>query len=89
VGANEIPVSVAAVYTARPTISINGQPPERLAIGLMSMVATESIDGLAALELRLGNWASHESGAGLAFDTGSDVALGAAITVDAGPLGAQ
>lgn len=88
-GANEIPVSVAAVYTARPTISINGQPPERLAIGLMSMVATESIDGLAALELRLGNWASHESGAGLAFDTGSDVALGAAITVDAGPLGAQ
>ncbi len=88
-GANEIPVSVASVITARPTIAVDGAPIERLAFGLLHMIVNESIDCLAALELRLSNFASNDRGAGLAFDAGSELALGAGITVDAGPLGAQ
>jgi phage protein D len=89
VGANEIPVSLATIFSARPTIAIDGAPVERLTSGLISMVVNESIEGLASLELRISNFASNERGAGLAFDAGSELALGAGITVDAGPLGAQ
>jgi hypothetical protein len=89
VGANEVPVSVASVISARPTIAVDGAEVERLTLGLLHMVVNESIEGLASLEVRLSNFASNERGAGLAFDAGSEVALGAGITVDAGPLGAQ
>lgn len=88
-GANEIPVSIPTIFSARPTIAVDGALVERLASGLISIVVNESIDGLASLELRVSNFASNERGAGLAFDADSEVALGAGITVDAGPLGVQ
>jgi phage protein D len=88
-GANEIPVSLASVYTARPTIELDGARVDRVSVGLLSMLVTESIDGLASLELRLSNWSSHERGAELAFDAGSEVALGVGIRVNAGPSGSQ
>jgi phage protein D len=89
VGANEIPVSAVSVISARPTIAVDGAPVERLTFGLLHMVVNESIEGLASLEVRLSNFASNERGAELAFDAGSELALGAGISVDAGPLGAQ
>lgn len=88
-GANEIPVSLNAVYSARPTIELDAATVDRVSVGLMSMIVTESIEGLAALEVRLSNWTSHERGAELAFDAGSEVALGVGIRVNAGPAGAQ
>jgi phage protein D len=88
-GANEIPISLAAVYSARPTIELDGATVDRVSLGLMSMIVTESIDGLASLEVSLANWTSHERGAELAFDAGSEVALGVGIRVNAGPAGEQ
>lgn len=88
-GANEIPVSRASVYTARPKIELDGATVDRVNVGLMSMIVTESIDGLASLEVRLSNWSSHERGAGLAFDAGSEAALGVGIRVNAGPSDGQ
>lgn len=88
-GANEIPVSIATIISSRPTIAVDGATIERLTFGLIHMVVNESIEGLASLEVRLSNFASNERGAGLAFDAGSELALGAGIAVEAGPLGAQ
>jgi phage protein D len=88
-GANEIPISVATIFSARPTIEIDGAPVERLAIGLVSISVHESIDGLASLDLSCSNFVSDDRGAGLAFDAGSEVALGAGIRVKAGPLSDQ
>jgi phage protein D len=89
VGANEIPISGAAVISQRPAITIDGAAVGRLTSGLIHMVVNESIEGLASLEVRVSNFASNERGAGLAFDAGSELALGAGIAVEAGPLRAQ
>lgn len=89
-GANEFPISSQAIYSARPTIEIDGQPLERVALGLGALTVTESVDGLAALELRLSNWVSTPQGdAEFAFDAGSALALGSAVRVLAGVAGEQ
>jgi len=89
-GANESPISSRAIYSARPTIEIDGQPLERVALGLSALTVTESVDGLAAMELRLANWVSTPRGdAELAFDAGSALALGSAVRVLAGAAGEQ
>jgi phage protein D len=82
---NERPVTQRAVYSARPTIEIDRTPLERVALGLLALAVHESEDGLAALELRLANWASTPAGAERAFDAGSPVALGASVRVFVGP----
>ncbi len=81
-GAAERPVTERAIYAARPLVRFAGAELEAASIGLTDLMLTESIDGLASLELKLANWLSLEDGsAGLAFDAGSSVALGAAVEV--------
>jgi phage protein D len=86
---NEVPVTARAVYSARPTIEIDRRPLERVALGLLSLSVHESEEGLAALELRLANWASTPEGAEQAFDAGSPVALGAGVRVFVGASSEQ
>jgi phage protein D len=88
-GGNELPVTRHAVYSARPTIEIDREPLERVALGLLALSVNETEDGLAALELRLSNWASTPEGAERAFDAGSPVALGAGVRVFVGGSGEQ
>ena len=86
---SELPVSERAVYSARPTIEIDRTPLERVALGLLALSMHESDEGLAALELRLANWASTPEGAEQAFDAGSPIALGAGVRVFVGASGEQ
>ena len=81
-GAAERPVTERAIYAARPVVRFNGAELEAASIGLTHLILTESIDGLASLEMKLANWLSLDDGsAGLAFDAGSSIALGAAVEV--------
>lgn len=79
-----------AVYTARPTVRIDGQEYDRVTELLTAVEVRERDGGLSALELRVTNLASDLLGsADFAFEDGSILALGAAITVDAGDEPAQ
>jgi len=81
----ERPVSQRAIYTARPLLRFDGAEIEAATLGLLSMTLAESIDGLAALEIKLANWLSRPDGdAGLAFDAGSAIALGTSLEVRLG-----
>jgi phage protein D len=86
----ETALTELAVYTARPTVRVDGQEFTRVAELLSAMEVRERDGGLSALELRLTNVASDPLGsADLAFEDGSVLALGAAIAVDAGDEEAQ
>jgi hypothetical protein len=52
-------LSHLALYTARPTVRVNGANQERIAGLLLAMEVMEQEDGLSALELKLSNIASE------------------------------
>lgn len=81
----------ARVYSARPTVRLNGQEDTRAALLVTRMVMNEQEGGLSSLELHLTNSASlHSGSAEYAFDAGadSDLALGAEIIIGSGPTDA-
>ncbi|QSA98396.1 phage late control D family protein [Methylococcus sp. EFPC2] len=81
----ETSVSQDAVYSARPTLRLEGAEDMRATELLLTMKMEESEGGMSALELRFSNWASTRSGdAEIAFDAGSKLKLGAGIEVYAG-----
>ncbi len=81
----EAPLSDLALYTARPTIRINGAEQPRVTLLLTAMDLAEQEDGLSALELRLSNVASENDGsADLAFEDEAIFKLGDRLAVYAG-----
>lgn len=81
----ETPVSDRAVYSAKPTIRVDGEDSARVTQLALAMELTEHEGGLSALELRLSNVASDpQGGADLAFEDGAVVRLGAALSIHAG-----
>ncbi len=74
-----------ALYSARPTLRIDGQANE-LADGLLqSMMMREQESGLSSVEVAFVNWASRSDGsAGLAFEDEEVFKLGAELKVYAG-----
>jgi Bacteriophage probable baseplate hub protein len=79
-----------AVYTARPTVRVDGQEYGRVTELLAGMELRERDGGMSALELRFSNVASDPYGsADFAFEDGSVLALGAQVSVDAGDEAAQ
>lgn len=81
----EAPVTEAAVYIARPTLRVNEQAYALLNELLLGMRMTEQEGGLSSLELRFSNWVSDTTGgAGLAFEDGEILRLGAALVVYTG-----
>lgn len=81
----EAAVTSLAVYSARPTLKVDGRDDPRLRSGLLAMEMTEGEGGMSALEVRFNNHApTGAAGAGLAFEDGTLLKLGAGITVHAG-----
>ena len=81
----EAPLSPLALYTARPTLRVNGAPQERLDGLLLGMKADEQEDGLSRLELKFSNIASDRNGGvDFAFEDERTVKLGDRIAVYAG-----
>ncbi len=78
-------LSRSPVYTARPTVRIDGRASDRVALLLSAMRLTESEGGMSSLELSLDNTARFEDGRmDLAFEDESLLRLGASISVHTG-----
>ncbi len=81
----EQPLTQNAVYTAIPTIQIDGQANDRVTAQLQSLEMREQESGMSTLEIRLSNFGSSSSGlADMVFEDGAVVKLGAAIVAYAG-----
>jgi phage protein D len=81
----EAPLSQLALYTARPTVRINGSERERVSGLLIGMEMTEHEDGLSTLELRLDNIVADGAGdADFAFEDEESFKLGDTVTVYCG-----
>jgi phage protein D len=81
----ETAVTERAVYSARPTVRVDGQEYPLINELLISMELTEHEGGMSALELRLSNLASDtRNEADLAFEGGDILKLGTAIALYAG-----
>ena len=81
----EAPLSTLALYTARPTVRVNGSEQERVTGLLLEMDMTEHEDGLSTLELKLENVASTSAGeSDFAFEDERAIKLGDTITVYCG-----
>lgn len=81
----EMTLSAVAVYSARPTVRVNGQAYPKVSELLLTMEMTEQEGGLSALELRLSNIASNtQGGADYAFEDDQILKLGSAIALYSG-----
>jgi phage protein D len=81
----EAPLSRLALYTARPTVRVNGAEQDRVTGLLHGMEMHEQEDGLSTLELQLDNIAAARSGIpDFAFEDESALKLGDSITVYSG-----
>ncbi len=82
---SETSLSQTSIYSARPTLRVNGQEDARVSELLTTMKLEEAEGGMSTLELSFIDWvASPEGHAELAFDASSTLKLGAEIAVYAG-----
>lgn len=81
----EQPLTKNAVYTAIPTIQIDGQANDKVTAQLLSLEMREQEGGMCSLEMRFSNFGSFSTGlADLVFEDGTVLKLGAAVLVYAG-----
>jgi uncharacterized protein len=81
----EQPLTQNAVYTAIPTVQIDGQANDKVTAQLVSLEMRESEGGMSSLEMRFTNYGSFASGQGnMVFEDGQILKLGAAVLVYAG-----
>jgi len=81
----EQPLTQNAVYTAIPTVQIDGQANDKVTAQLLSVEMSEHEGGMSSLEMRLSNFGSFSTGlANLVFEDGAILKLGAAVLVYAG-----
>lgn len=83
----ERPVSRLPLYSARPTVRIDGQPLATVDQQLRAMTVTEAEGGLSSLVLRLHDWGVAGGGPGPLFDAGGPIDVGSRIEVYAGDTG--
>ncbi|KQU77065.1 MULTISPECIES: phage late control D family protein [unclassified Rhizobacter] len=82
---SETSLSRSAIFSARPTLRLGGQPDERLGTLMTALRMEESEGGMSTLELHLVGWVANGDGkAELAFDGNSTLKLGAEIAVYSG-----
>jgi uncharacterized protein len=82
---SEAALSRLALYSARPTLRLNGLEDERASGLLMGMQMIEQENGMSSLELRFSNIVADGAGdAGLAFEDEQSLAPGDRIAVYAG-----
>jgi phage protein D len=83
----EQPLTQDAVYSAIPTVQVDGQVNDKVTAQLLSMEMREQETGMSSLELRLSNFGSFSTGlADMVFEDGSILKLGTAITLYAGAV---
>src|SRR5580692_10382054 len=83
----EQPLTQKAVYSAIPTVQIEGQENGKVTAQLLSLEMREHEGGLSALEVRLSNFGTFSSGlADMVFEDGAVLKLGAAVQVYAGDV---
>jgi phage protein D len=81
----ETPITTSAVYSAIPTVQVDGQLNDKVTAQLLSMKMCEREAGMSNLELRFSNFGSFAGGlADQVFEDGTILKLGAALTVYAG-----
>jgi phage protein D len=81
----EAPVTSAAVYSAIPTVQVDGQLNEKVTAQLLAMQMTEQEGGMSNLELRFSNFGAFAGGlADQVFEDGAILKLGAQLIVYAG-----
>jgi uncharacterized protein len=81
----ETPVTTSAVYSAIPTVQVDGQLNDKVTAQLLGMKMCEREGGMSNLELRFSNFGSFAGGlADQVFEDGTILKLGAALTVYAG-----
>ena len=81
----EAPLTEIAVYSARPTVKIDGQVYALIAELIVAMELNEREGGMSALELRVTNLASDpDGGASPAFEDDRILKLGATIAIYGG-----
>ncbi len=82
---SEATLSQSAIYSARPTVRIAGEADARITQLVVAMRMEEHEGGMSSLEMRLCNLApTTDGGAELAFDSRSNLKLGADIAIYAG-----
>lgn len=83
----EQPLTKNAVYSAIPTVRIDGQANDKVTAQLLAMEMREHEGGLSALELRFSNFGTFSGGlADMVFEDGATLKLGAAVEVYAGDV---
>jgi uncharacterized protein len=81
----ETPLTQERIYSARPTVRINGAEQERVSRQMLCMEVEEQEDGLSRLVLKLSNIASDaQGGADYALEDEQTVKLGDRIAIYAG-----
>lgn len=81
----ETALSQSAIYSARPTVRIDGEADARITELVMAMRMDEHEGGMTSLELRFSNLApTTDGGAELAFGADAKLKLGAAIAIYGG-----
>ncbi len=83
----ETPLTQNAVYSAIPTVQIDGQANDKVTAQLLSLEMREQEAGMSSMELRFSNYGTFSSGlADLVFEDGAVLKLGAAVLVYAGDV---
>jgi phage protein D len=83
----EQPLTHDAVYSAIPTVQIDGQANDKVTAQLLSMDMREHEGGMSSLELRLSNFGTFSNSlADMVFEDGAIIKLGAAIQIYAGTV---
>ena len=83
----EQPLTPNAVYSAIPTVQVDGQANDKVTSQLLALDMREREGGMSALELRLSNFGSFASGlADMVFEDGSILKLGSALQIYAGDV---
>lgn len=81
----ETPITSSAVYSAVPTVKVDGQLNDKVSEQLLAMKMCEREAGMSTLELRFSNFGSFPGGLGdQVFEDGAILKLGAELTVFAG-----
>jgi phage protein D len=83
----EQPLTPNAVYSAVPTIQVDGQANDKVTGQLLSLEMREQEGGMSAIEMRFGNYGTFSAGKGdLVFEDGAVLKLGATVQVYAGDV---
>ena len=83
----EQPLTQNAVYSAIPTVQLDGQANDKVTAQMLSLEMREQEGGMSALEMRFSNFGTFSTQlADLVFEDGAVLKLGAAVLVYAGDV---